>query len=372
MKSIPFHKLYKTKEAASGISPEYLEDGRYGNDLVHRFQNLGYKYPLLTDSCTRAMEIVANVIGLNPGDEVIVPAFGYPTTASVFAKEGARIVYADSQASHPNISLETVMAAFSSKTKVVVSVHYAGVSTDVKELRDFCDTHGVYFIEDNAHGIGCRNNGQLLGTFGHFSAISFHRTKNIHGFNGGMLNVNHPELAQQALRYFNKGTDRALFEAGTVPYYQWVGYGNSSEMNAMAAAFLCHQMQLLTEINNKRLSIWQQYQKAFSRKSWNTIADTTSTMNSIEHNGHVYPICFENRDLRNRIQNLLSEKGISAYPHYHSLEESAFGKQWSIQKCANASKYSNGLLRLPLYPDLSDAEIEYVIQEVLEATSGLD
>lgn len=371
MKSIPFHKLYKTQEAASGINVEFLSSGNYANDLVHRFQSMGFQHPLLTDSCSRALEIVASAMDLGPGDEVIVPAYGYPTTADVFAQHGASIVFADSQTSHPNISLDSVKAVLTDKTKVVVSIHYGGVSTDVKALRDLCDAHNIYFVEDNAHGIGCSYDGQALGTFGHFSAISFHRTKNVHGFTGGMLNVNTRVLLPDCLRYYNKGTNRALFEAGTVPYYQWVGHGNSCEMNAMGLVFLWHQIQLLKEINSRQLSIWTRYYEAFANQNWNFIAEATTRMPSIEHNAHIYPLCFKNRDARSKIQCLLAEKGIAAYPHYHSLEESKFGKQWSIQKCANASQYSDGILRLPMYPDLSDEEVGYIITETLKAAKTL-
>lgn len=332
---------------------------------------MGFQHPLLTDSCTRALEIVAHAIDIKPGDEVVVPTYGYPTTADVFAQCGASLVYADAQKQHPNPSLSSIREVLTSKTKAVVTLHYGGFSSDILALRKLCDEKGIYLIEDNAHGIGCSVHNQVLGSIGHFSATSFHQTKNVHGFSGGLLNVNVAAKIADCERYYYKGTNRADFQAGTVPYYQWVTHGSSCEINALAAAFLWHHLQLMEEINAAQRNIWQGYLKAFKGQSWNLIAENMDLEPSQIHNAHIYPLCFRSVELRNHAKEALAAKGIAAYPHYHALHASIFGQQWKTKDLPEAKKYSEGLLRLPIYPDLSTNEQGYIIEQTLVATKSL-
>lgn len=368
------------------VNAERLETNYHTKQLSNHFTNQGFKNPLLTDSCTRALEIAAYCLELRPNDEVIIPSYGYVSTADVFAKTGAKLVFADSMVSHPNIGLETIEPLVSANTKAIVLIHYGGFGYDIKNIKSFCDNNNIALIEDNAHGIGASYKGKALGTFGHFSATSFHETKNIHCFSGGLLSVNDDRFTEKAKRYFYKGTNREAFKKGTVAYYEWTSHGNSCEMNTLSTAFLHHQIGLLEEVNQKRLEIWNAYQKAFEGKEWNFIADgitekstlpiimdfNKQTLNQVQgdvsaknsHNAHVYPICLNNETERTLFQKQLSEHGIQAYTHYHSLNKTKFGKQYGEFKTPNADKFTNGLLRLPIYPDLDFERVIDVINNI--------
>jgi dTDP-4-amino-4,6-dideoxygalactose transaminase len=309
------------------------------------------------------------------------------STANVFAKLEAKLVFADSQDNHPNISIESVERLINSNTKAVVAIHYGGYSNEIAELRKLCDAHNLILIEDNAHGIGAKHGEKYLGMFGHLSAMSFHETKNIHCFTGGLLAVNDDRFLEKATEYFYKGTNRAAFKLGDIPFYEWTGNGNSCEINALGAAFLAQQLDLLPEVNKKRLAIWNAYQKAFEGKSWNFIADEIAhsqiqghsgllsvpsnsvdpesfglnqqTLNQVlgdvsmfQHNAHIYPICFNSKTERLKIEDYLRKNRVAAYTHYHSLNKTKFGKQFGEFETPNSDNFTEGLLRLPIYPDL--------------------
>jgi dTDP-4-amino-4,6-dideoxygalactose transaminase len=387
VKQIPFHNLYKTQESYASIDPSKLQTDFYENRINQFFMQMGFENHFLVDSCTRALEIAAHCLELKATDEVIIPAYGYVSTANAFAKLGAKLVFADSQLEHPNISVETVEPLITAKTKAVVAIHYGGFSVEIADLRRLCDAYNLVLIEDNAHGIGSQLGDKFLGTYGHLSALSFHETKNIHCFTGGLLTVNDERFLAKATEYFYKGTNRAAFKLGDIPFYEWTGNGNSCEINALGAAFLAQQLDLLPEVNQKRLAIWNTYQKAFEGKEWNFIADEIAhsqiqghsgllsvpsnsvdpesfglnqqTLNQVQgdvsmvqHNAHIYPICFNSKSERLKIEDYLMKIEIAAYTHYHSLNRTKFGKQFGEFETPNADKFTQGLLRLPIYPEL--------------------
>lgn len=346
---------------------------------------MGFKNHFLVDSCTRALEIAAHCLGLQKDDEVIVPAYSYVSTANVFAKYTCQLKFADSQESHPNISASTVEPLITQKTKAVVAIHYGGYSNEIAELRLLCDKHGIILIEDNAHGIGAKSGADYLGTFGHFAAISFHQSKNIHSFTGGLLAVNDMRFLPAATEYFYKGTNRAAFQRGDLPFYEWTSLGNSCEMNPMAVAFLAQQIGLLQQINEQRLKIWNSYQQAFEGCVWNFVADgiaqkhtqssllndssiTVKESGKMQHNAHIYPLCFPDENARLQIEKTLKEQQIAGYTHYHSMHKTRFGKQFGDFQTPNADKFTRGLLRLPIYPGLA---YDRVIEAVFDVYNNL-
>lgn len=360
MKKIPFHKLYKSEECLRKIDKDKLEQGFYKEALSYFFQKEGFKNPLLTDSCTRALEIAAFCLNLSENDEVILPTYSYVSTVDIFAKRGCKLVFADSETWHPNVCISTYKKLVSERTKVIVAVHYGGYSTNIEIIREFCDEKNIILIEDNAHSIGAKYHEKTLGTFGHFSATSFHETKNIHCFSGGLLAINDDCFKEKALRYYNKGTDRHLFEKGHVAYYQWVSHGNSCDMSAINQGFLFEQLHLLKEVNGRKMEIWHRYNQAFLGKSWNFIANGM-LHDSAQHNAHIYPICFANKNEFLGARKKLAEAEISAYGHYHSLNMSQFGLRFGHYMTPNADRFSEFLIRLPIYPSLTNSEIDYII-----------
>lgn len=345
--------------------------GFYEDACKAELGRLGYQKLLLTDSCTRALEIAAHLLELRPHDEVIVPSYGYVSTADVFAKLGAQLRFADSLEEHPNVDPDSIESLISSKTRAVVVIHYGGLRCDMKRIKSLCDLHELVLIEDNAHGIGNTEGLGAESSIGDYSALSFHSTKNIHCFSGGALQVHESANWEKAISYLNKGTDKAAFLAGEVPYYQWTSHGNASALSSLNAGFLKSQLGFLAETTQLRLNIWNRYQQAFKGFRFNRIANYTAQVDRM-HNAHIYPVLLDGQAHREQWQSQLKEKGIEAYPHYNSLHRSVKGVQYGLQKCESSDVFSQGLLRLPLYPNLSEDEVDYIVENVLDLASKRD
>lgn len=338
-------------------------------DCRKGLEALGHKNLLLTDSCTRALEIAAYLLELEPGDEVIVPSYGYVSTADAFAKQGAEMRFADSLPIHPNVDPDSIASLIGPRTKAVVVIHYGGFRCDMKTIKAICEAKGVVLIEDNAHGIGVPlHENEIVGDL---AALSFHQTKNIHCFSGGALEISQDRYLSPALTYFDKGTDKAAFLQGAVPYYQWVGHGNASAMSALNSAFLSQQMELLDEVTEQRKDIWNRYQKAFNGCSFNVISDHVAATGNVGHNAHIYALLFENADVRDRMQAFLKERGVQAYVHYNALHRSQQGVKYGSQICVYADRFSNGLLRLPVYAGMTNDQVDWVIESMLAGTQVL-
>ena len=365
--TIPFHKLFRTHESLESVSSIKLNTDCYQLECIAALERHGYQNLLLTDSCTRALEISAHLLGLELGDEVIVPSYGYVSTADVFSKMGALLCFADSLPNHPNVDPNSIEQLITDKTRAVAVIHYGGLKCDMESIKRICDEHSLALVEDNAHGIGRKEPSKPIS--GDFSALSFHSTKNIHSFAGGALTVNRKDDWDRAVSYLNKGTDKAAFLAGHVPFYQWTGNGNSSALSELSTGFLANQLRFLEYVNERRMAIWEMYHRAFVKESFNTIANYVSALRA-PHNAHIYAIMFPDAATRNRVQSTLKTKGIDAYAHYNSLHRSVKGVQYGMHYCANADRFSDGLLRLPIYPGLSDEEVHYVIDAVLSAVEG--
>ena len=220
---------------------------------------LGCERVLFTPSGTAALELGALLLGLGEGDEVIIPSFTFPTTASAVALRGATPVFVDIEEETLNVDPECVRAAITERTKAILPVHYAGVGCDMDALVELAEENGLAILEDAAHAIGASWRGKPLGTFGALGALSFHETKNATCGEGGALIINDPELVPTAEILQEKGTNRSAFFRGEVDKYTWVDVGSSFVMSDINAAFLLAQLEHLDEINGERCATWDRY-----------------------------------------------------------------------------------------------------------------
>lgn len=321
---------------------------------------------LLTTSCTHALEMSARLLDLQPGDEIIVPSYTFVSTASAFMWNGARPVFADSRPDTLNIDPEDVARLITSRTKAICIVHYAGVGADPRVFADLAAHHGVRLIEDNAHGLGGRHNGQTLGTFGAMSTLSFHETKNLTCGEGGALIINDPSLVERAEILREKGTNRAKFLRGQVDKYTWVDIGSSWVMSDMLAAILTAQLERFDEIQVQRLHLWNRYQAELAEWAERSDVMLPQIPDESSQTAHMFHLRFGTLDRRDAFIAHMRDRGVQTVFHYQALHESPVGLSLrQDHACAVASNASHTLVRLPLFYDLSESDQQTVIDAAI-------
>lgn len=332
----------------------------------HRFfeERYGFRKCLLTTSGTDALEMCAMLCRLQPGDEVIVPSYTFVSTALAFLREGARVVFADSGPDHPNITAETIRPLVTSRTKVIVVVHYAGVACDMDPIMALAREHGLLVVEDAAQAIDAFYKGRPLGGIGHLGAFSFHESKNIHCGEGGMLVVNDDRFVRRSEILWEKGTNRAEFYRGMVNKYGWCDMGSSFLPSEFNAAYLWSQLEQLDDIQHKRLQIWTWYHEALaalpaSRVKLPVIPDYAT------NNAHMFFLVCASLEERTRLIAYLKEHGVQATFHYLPLHASAYyHDQHDGRPLPACDHFGDCLVRLPLYYELTEAEVNHIAEAV--------
>ena len=368
---IPFNK-----PALLGSEKEYIQralrsgvlsaNGAFTQKVHEFFRKEGYASPYLTGSCTAALEMAALVAGIGQGDEVIMPSFTYVSTANAFALRGASLVFADSEKHSPNIDVQHVESLITPKTKALVCVHYGGVACDLDALTTLSKKHNLVLIEDAAHALGSRYKNKPLGTFGTLGVFSFHETKNITAGEAGLLCVNDPSLTEKADIAWEKGTNRKEFQRGNVEKYEWVGLGSSFAPSELTAAFLLAQLESAERINAKRRRLWKEYRDRLEILETHGKAGLPAVPDFASANGHLFFLLCQSAGERKKLIAYLYENGIQAVFHYQALHNSRFfSPQYKGDKLAHAERYSDCLVRLPLFYAMKMAELEKVTEAVL-------
>ena len=340
-------------------------DGHY-TKLCHSFfeREFGVFRALLTTSCTHALEMAAILIGIEKGDEIIVPSYTFTSTLNAFVLRGAKPIFCDVRPDTMNLDETLVERLITPKTKAIVAVHYAGVACEMEKLCEITKKHNLYLIEDNAQGIFGKYQGKHLGTFGDLGTLSFHETKNINCGEGGALLINNPLLAERAEIIREKGTNRSQFFRGEVDKYGWVDLGSSFLPSDILAAYLWAQLEVWPSIVEKRKSIWEKYCNGLQVWAKNMGAQLPHIPKGIEQSYHMFYIVLPNIEIRTELISFLKKHGVNAVFHYQALNSSPMGLSLGgkVGQCPNSEKMSDQLLRLPFYNALSPLEQEYVIQ----------
>ena len=329
-------------------------------------KTLGNDRTLLTTSCTHALEMSALLLRFKPGDEVIVPAFTFVSTASAFMLYGAKPVFVDVRQDTLNIDLDQAEAAITPRTRAICVVHYGGVACEMDRLTKLAKDHNLILIEDNAHGLFAKYRGKYLGTFGALATQSFHETKNITCGEGGALVINDASLAERAEILREKGTDRTKFLRGQVDKYTWVDVGSSWVISDLLAAILFGQLSRADEIYEQRMKIWNRYHNEL--QSWAAKHDVTlpTVPEGCEHTGHVYHLRFQHGVQRDKFIENLKQLGIYTVFHYQPLHLSTVGRTLGGRDGQFPVTESAGdcLVRLPLFNSLTSDEQTYIIDSI--------
>lgn len=326
-------------------------------------KNLGASNPLLTHSCTAALEMAAILCDLKPGDEVVMPSFTFVSTANAVALRGAVPVFVDIRPDTLNIDEKKIEAAITAKTKAITVVHYAGVACEMDSILALAKSRGLKVVEDAAQGLLATYKGKMLGTMGDFGCLSFHETKNIVSGEGGALFTRDAAAATRAEIVREKGTNRSQFFRGQVDKYTWTDLGSSYLPSDILAAVLLAQLERAKEINSQRVAIWNQYQDAFKHLEGKGVA-RPHVPTECRHNGHIYYLITRSLDERQALMMHLKENGIQAPFHYVPLHLSPAGRKLSraFGSMKTTEESSDRLIRLPLFADLKESA------KVIEAT----
>jgi dTDP-4-amino-4,6-dideoxygalactose transaminase len=367
---IPFNKPYLHGRELVYIA-QSVASGKISGDGIftkkcHSFfeEKYGIKKALLTTSCTDALEMCALLLNIQKDDEIILPAFTFVSTANAFALRGAKLVFADSCTDSPNVDPEEIKRLITPKTKAIVVVHYAGIACDMDAITAIAKQHDIPIIEDAAQSIDSFYNGKPLGTLGCLGAFSFHETKNVISGEGGMLSINDPKFIGRAEIIREKGTNRSSFFRGEVDKYGWVELGSSFLPSDIIAAYLYAQLEVLNEIQNKRKQIWNQYDIAMKSIEAETGQIVTPIIpNWATNNAHMYYITCSSIEQRTKLIEYLKRKKIQAVFHYLSLHSSTYFIKYNDGRpLLNSDKYSDRLLRLPLYFEMTNEQVELVLE----------
>jgi dTDP-4-amino-4,6-dideoxygalactose transaminase len=369
---IPFNKPFLTGKEGHYIYQAVLSGKISGDGMFtkkcHEFfeKKYGFKKCLLTTSCTDALEMAAILINVKEGDEIIMPSYTFVSTANAFVLRGGKIIFADSYCDNPNIDASKIESLITEKTKAIVVVHYAGVACDMDTVMALAQKHNIFVIEDAAQAIDSYYKGRPLGGIGHLSAFSFHETKNIISGEGGMLAINDEQFIQRAEIIREKGTNRSQFFRGEVDKYSWVDIGSSFLPSDIIAAFLFAQLENLAHIQEKRISLWHKYFGNLNGLVEKGHLKLPTIPDYATNNGHMFFIVVNNAKTRQALIEHLKNKGIYAVFHYLSLHESPFyANKYDGAALTHSDNFTDCLIRLPMFYDLTDEEVDYISSEVV-------
>ena len=368
---IPFNKPYLSGKESQYIveavnSGKISGNGIFTNRCHEFFKNrYGFKKCLLTTSCTDALEMTAMLIDIKEGDEIIMPSYTFVSTANAFVIRGAKIIFADSGKQNPNIEADIIESLITSKTKAIVVVHYAGIACDMDIISGIAKKYNLFVIEDAAQSIDSYYKGKALGSIGHLSAFSYHETKNIISGEGGMLVVNDDRFIKRSEILWEKGTNRAEFFRGEVNKYGWVDIGSSFLPSEIIAAFLFAQLENLEDIQKKRKEIWNQYYEGLKGLQEKGNLTLPFIPDYATNNAHMfYVVCWNGKQREELLKHLVNNN-IKAVFHYLSLHKSEYYKsKHDKRELVNSDMYSDCLIRLPLYYELKQDEISYIIDTI--------
>lgn len=378
---VPFNKVYLTNNELTYIKT-VLENGHIWGDgfytkLVESLikEKVQTEKVFMTTSGTHALEMAAMMIGLNPGDEVIMPSFTFPSTANAVMLRGAIPVFCEVEETHLSIDPSDVKRKITRKTKAIIAVHYGGISCNMERIMEIAEAHDLYLIEDAAQGFNSQYRNRYLGTIGHLGCFSFHATKNYTGGEGGALLVNDVRLLKSAETIRNMGTNRSEFLRKEIDKYSWVGVGSKYIPSDILMAFLYAQMQEIDKITEKRRYIFDYYADHLKKYVEQGVFQIPSIPKNCRSNYHLFYLLFSRPQMRNLVIEELNMKGVEGVIHFVPLHSSPMGQKLGYRRgdLPLTERVGNSLLRLPVYNSITEQELEYVVkslEDIMERKSN--
>ena len=352
------------------LSTEKIEGGGiFYEKALDLLRDEGFNNHLLTTSCTSALEIISILGRFDSNDEIIMPSYTFVSSANPFVLRGAKPVFVDISIKDMNIDPDLIENAITSKTKAILVVHYGGVSCDMKMITKIAKRHNLILIEDAAQAINAFYDNKPLGTLGDYGALSFHNTKNISSGEGGLLTSRNFKDYERSLIIHEKGTNRHDFISGKVSKYAWKDIGSSYILNDISCALLYSQLRNLNKITEYRLKVWDFYNLICSEhKLHNDCFYLQSVKSKNKHNGHLFYLLFNSKDLADNFNKMMKEDGIQTCKHYVALHDSPYGKKVSRSNgnMDVTNMASNNLIRIPIWEGINYEYIGNLVKKNLD------
>lgn len=371
MESISFHQVWIDAavhaKVSAALSGPLEGGGAIGRAVEQRLAALlGAPHVLLTTSCTHALELALLALGIGPGDEVVCPSFTFVSTANAVLRVGARPLFADVEERTLGLDPQDVLARITPRTRAMIPVHYAGLAADMDGLLRLAQAHRLLVVEDAAHGFGGGLRGRPLGTLGDAGCFSFHATKNVTCGEGGALVLQDPEAARRAEIVREKGTNRSAFLRGEVDRYTWIAEGSSYVLSGLLAALLDAQLDKLEAIQERRAQVCGRYAEGLAGWAAERGVKLPEALPGRTSSHHIFHLLYPDQRARDEALDKLRACGVPASFHYVPLHSSPKGRQLTGAdlRLPVTESVAGRLLRLPLHPGLSQAQVERVIAAV--------
>lgn len=369
---IPFNRPYVIGDEVAAVARS-VASGEIGGDgpFTRQCQELmerafGATRVLLTTSCTSALEMAALLCDIEPGDEVILPSYTFVSTANAFLLRGAALKFVDVRPDTLNLDERLVATAITARTKVIVPVHYASIGCEMTAIGELARKHRLHVVEDAAQAVNATYRGAYLGTLGTLGTYSFHSSKNFSCGEGGALVINDASLTERAEIIREKGTNRSCFFRGQVDKYTWVDKGSSYVPADILAAYLLIQLQHMLQITTQRRRVWERYLAALQPLAARGLLTLPTIPAHCGSNYHMFHALTDNLATRTALLDALKAVGILAVFHYVPLHTAPVGQSlgYGPGTLPVTESISDRLLRLPLYPALTDGEIDEVVRAI--------
>jgi len=370
--SIPFDRPYMTgmelKHISRAVSLGNISgDGEFTQASCRLMESrFRIHKVLLTPSCTAALEIAAMLYEIKPGDEFIVPAYTFVSSANAFARLGAKPVFVEIREDTLNIDERQIEAAITDKTRAICAVHYAGIACDMDAILEVAQKHDLDVVEDAAQGVHAYYHGRALGSIAPVGAFSFHSTKNYTCGEGGAICINDPDLVERAEIIREKGTNRSKFLRGEIDKYTWVDIGSSYVPSEISAAFLFGQLEMLDTISTRRREIFEFYRQGLSGLAERNLLQIPYVPTGYESNCHMFYILMPDTSTRGALISHLKAQGIQTAFHYVPLHTSLMGRQFGYKPgdLPITEDVSERLLRLPFFYQITPEEQHFVVDQI--------
>ena len=363
------------KYLKKALNSKILTDGFFQKETEKLIKNfIKSKFIALTQSCTAALEIASIIINLKKNDEVIMPSYGFVSLANAVVLRGAKPIFVEIDPLTLNISYKDIKRKISKKTKAIYVIHYAGNSCEIEKISRLAKKNKLFLIEDAAHAFLGKYNNKFLGTIGDIGVFSFHETKNIVAGQGGCISINNSSLIKRANSILDKGTDRRKFindykkkiiKSNNKKFYSWVDIGSEYRLSELSSALLYSQMLKANKIQKKRELIWDKFNKYVDKlnsKDFYLIKPSPKVLSAY----HLIVLIFKNKKLSNFFKNKMQKNGIAATFHYVPLHKSKMGKNYCKYKLPITENIYNRIVRLPLFSDLTEGEINKIMKVIKE------
>ena len=364
------------QEVANTLSGDLITCGPKVKELEHSLASLvKAAYAVAVNSGTSALHCACLAAGIGPGDEVITTPLTFAASANCILYCGARPVFADIDPQTYNISPESIQAHITERTKAVIAVDFSGQVVKMREIRAICDRYKLLLIEDAAHAIGSAYDGQPVGSLADMTCFSFHPVKTVTAVEGGAVVTNDRTLFQKLLPARTHGitNDTDLMEEAPhegIWCYEQISLGYNYRMTDFQAALLLSQLKKLEQFKKRRQQIVRRYHAAFADIPEIILQKEIKESDTCPHL-YVIRLALERLTCsRRQFFDAMSAENVQCQVHYIPVYWFPYYKRLGYQKglCPDAEEIYRGIMSIPLYPGMTDQDVEDVIHSVAKIT----